>query len=151
VFEFEGRYYRTKGDTVTPLTNFIVKPLEMIESEEETQLTADLVTVRGETFRHSFLTTDFANLQRFKNTLNKRTIALSYTGSEGDLELLKAFISELDWVRKKGVRASARISMADNGSSSAETAPLMAVVIMSTYPTVRAIRAPGQGILDAKR
>ena len=106
VFEFEGRYYRAKGDTVTLLTNFIVKPVEMIESEEETQLTADLITVRGETFRHSFLTTDFANLQRFKNTLNKRTIALSYTGSEGDLELLKAFLSELDWVRKKGVRAS---------------------------------------------
>ena len=106
VFEFEGRYYRAKGDTVTPLTNFIVKPIEMIESEEETQLTADLITIRGETFRHSFLTTEFANLQRFKNTLNKRTIALSYTGSEGDLELLKAFLSELDWVKKKGVRAS---------------------------------------------
>ncbi|HML68267.1 MAG TPA: hypothetical protein PKA81_07695 [Clostridia bacterium] len=106
VFEFEGRYYRVRGDTVTPLTNFVVKPVEMIESEEETQLTVDLITVRGETFRHSFLTTDFANLQRFKNTLNKRTIALSYTGSEGDLELLKAFLSELDWVKKKGVRAS---------------------------------------------
>jgi hypothetical protein len=42
---------------VTPLTNFIVKPVEMVESDEETQLTADLVTVRDETFRHSFLTT----------------------------------------------------------------------------------------------
>ena len=106
VFEFEGRYYRAKGDTVTPLTNFAVKPVEMVESDEETQLTADLVTVRGETFRHSFLTTDFTNLQRFKIALNKRTIALSYTGSEGDLELLKAFLYELDWTRKKGVKTS---------------------------------------------
>lgn len=106
VFEFEGRYYRAKGDAVTPLTNFVVKPVEMVESDEETQLTADLVTVRGETFRHSFLTTDFTNLQRFKVALNKRTIALSYTGSEGDLELLKAFLYELDWTRKKGVKTS---------------------------------------------
>ncbi|NLY17734.1 MAG: hypothetical protein GX045_01985 [Clostridiaceae bacterium] len=36
------------------------------------------------------MTTDFANQQKFKNALNKRTIALSYTGSDGDLELLKA-------------------------------------------------------------
>lgn len=106
VFEFEGRYYRAKSDTVTPLTNFVVKPVEMVESDEETQLTADLVTVRNETFRHSFLTTDFTNLQRFKTALNKRTIALSYTGSEGDLELLKAFLYELDWTRKKGVKTS---------------------------------------------
>ena len=106
VFEFEGRYYRAKGDAVMPLTNFVVKPVEMVESDEETQLTADLVTVRNETFRHSFLTTDFSNLQRFKTALNKRTIALSYTGSEGDLELLKAFLYELDWTRKKGVKTS---------------------------------------------
>lgn len=106
VFEFEGRYYRAKGDAVTPLTNFIVKPIEMVESDEETQLTADLVTVRNETFRYSFLTTDFTNLQRFKTALNKRTIALSYAGSEGDLELLKSFLYELEWTRKKGVKTS---------------------------------------------
>lgn len=71
VFELDGRYYRAKGDSVTPLTNFVLNPVEMVESDEETQLTADLVTVRGETFRHSFLTTDFTNLQRFKNAHNR--------------------------------------------------------------------------------
>ena len=39
------------------------------------------------------MTSDFANLQRFKGILNRRTIALSYTGSEGDLELLKNCVS----------------------------------------------------------
>jgi hypothetical protein len=151
VFEFEGRYYRAKGDTVTPLTNFIVKPLEMIESEEETQLTADLVTVRGETFRHSFLTTDFANLQRFKNTLNKRTIALSYTGSEGDLELLKAFLSELDWVRKKGVRASGMyfhggrwVFVGGDRAADGDGNDVSDIQQFEQY------RASGPGILDAK-
>jgi hypothetical protein len=105
VFASEGRYFRAKGDNVCPLTNFIVQPIEMLVTDDETQMTADLVTVKGEIFRQTFMTTDFSNLQRFKNLLNKRTIALSYTGSEGDLELLKNFINDLDWVRKTGVTA----------------------------------------------
>lgn len=105
VFEYKGMYFRSKGDSIYPITNFIFVPVEMIVAEEETQLTADLVTVRGETYRLTFMTTDFANQQKFKNALNKRTIALSYTGSDGDLELLKAYISELEWKTKLGVKA----------------------------------------------
>jgi hypothetical protein len=105
VFSYEGRYFRRKGDNIYPLTNFVVQPIEMIISDDETQMTADLVTVKGEIFRQTFMTTDFSNLQKFKNILNKRTISLSYTGSEGDLELLKNFVAELNWVRKTGVKA----------------------------------------------
>jgi primase-polymerase (primpol)-like protein len=76
IFEYDGRYFLDKGGKFVPLTNFLVRPLEMISSEEETQLTADLVTVNGEVFRQAFMTTDFANPQKFKNVLNKRTIAL---------------------------------------------------------------------------
>ena len=51
------------------------------------------------------MTTDFANQQKFKNLLNKNTIALTYLGGDGDLELLKAFVSELKWEKKRGVKA----------------------------------------------
>lgn len=105
VFEYDGRYFRAKGENIYPITNFLVAPVEMIMSDEETQITADLVTTRGETYRQTFMTTDFSNLQKFKNILNRRTIALSYLGSEGDLELLKGYISELEWVKKIGVKA----------------------------------------------
>ena len=105
VFEFQGRYWRVKGENTYPITNFIIQPVEMIASEDETQLTADLVTVRGETYRLTFMTTDFANQQKFKNLLNKNTIALSYLGSDGDLELLKGYVSELEWNAKRGVKA----------------------------------------------
>ena len=105
VFEKDGRYFRSKGDSVYPLTNFLFHPVEMIEAEDETQMTADLVTVRGQTFRQTLLTTDFNNLQRFKGVINKRTIALSYTGSEGDLEILKGYVSDLEWTRKRGIKA----------------------------------------------
>lgn len=105
VFEFKGRYWRTKGDATYPITNFVFRPVEMIVSEDETQLTADLVTVRGETYRLTFMTTDFSNQQKFKNLLNKNTIALSYLGGDGDLELLKTYVSELEWDEKRGVKA----------------------------------------------
>lgn len=105
VFEFQGRYWRSKGEATYPITNFVFKPVEMIISEDETQLSADLVTVRGETYRLTFMTTDFSNQQKFKNLLNKNTISLSYLGSDGDLELLKGYVSELKWEEKRGVKA----------------------------------------------
>ncbi|MCL2696422.1 MAG: DNA primase, partial [Clostridiales bacterium] len=105
VFEHSGAYWRNRNQKVYALTNWIVVPVEMICSDEETQITCDLVTLRGETFRQVLMTSDFANLQRFKNILNKKTIALTFKGSEGDLELLKEFIYDLKWVRKKGVKA----------------------------------------------
>ena len=106
IFEADGRYYRTRGDATYQITNFRFEPVEMVVSEDETQLTADLVTVTGEVFQLSFLTTDFANLQKFKNIVNKRTISMTYTGSEGDLELLKGFLATLKWTVKRGVKAS---------------------------------------------
>lgn len=105
IFEQNGRYYRVKGEQVYPITNFIVHPLEILIAEDETQMTCDLVTMYGETFRQTFMTTDFGNLQKFKGVLNKRTISLSYTGSEGDLELLKGHLAGLEWQVKYGVKA----------------------------------------------
>ena len=105
IYEYMGRYWRAKGDTTYPITNFVFKPVEMIVSDDETQLTADLVTVRMETYRLTFMTADFSNQQKFKNLLNKNTIALSYLGGDGDLELLKSYISELEWETKRGVKA----------------------------------------------
>lgn len=106
VFAYEGRYFRAKADGRTyALTNFMVEPVEMIVSEDETQLTADLVTVSGERYRKTFASSDFTNTQKFKAVLNRNTIALDYYGGDGDLELLKSFISGLPWERKTGVAA----------------------------------------------
>lgn len=104
IFESHGRYFREKGDNVYPLTNFVVKPVEMLIADEEAQMTCDLVTVNGETFHQIFMTSDFGNLQRFKGMLNKRTISLSYTGAESDLEVLKGYLAELSWDKKYGVK-----------------------------------------------
>jgi len=76
----------------------------MVISDDETILNVDLVTTKGETYPVSFQSTDFANQQKFKGVLNRRTIALCYHGTEGDLELLKGFINDLVWNKKTGVR-----------------------------------------------
>ena len=106
IFPYEGRYFRAKGENIYPITNFTIKPVEMIVAEEETQLTVDFVTVHGEVFREQMLTTHFDSQIKFKNLLNSKTISLSFLGTDRDLELLKQYLSELSWIRKTGVKAT---------------------------------------------
>ena len=105
IFEYAGRYFRSKGEQVYPLTNFVLQPVELVESEDETQLTADFVTGAG-TSRKTMLTTDFTSAQRFKGMLNRTGIDLGYFGGDADLELFKVFLADLDWKHKRGVKAA---------------------------------------------
>ncbi len=95
IFEQHGCYYRRRGDKFYQITNFIVEPIEMITAEEEAQLTCDLVTDSGERFRQNLTASDMTTVQKFKGVLNKKTIALSFLGSEGDLEMFKMHIYKL--------------------------------------------------------
>jgi putative DNA primase/helicase len=105
IMEKDGRYLKLKGDgSVLAISNFVIRPIEIIEAEEEAQVSAEVINDRGESFRRTFLTTEFGNLQKFKNVLNQNTLSLCYTGTESDLELLKNHISKQDCQRKKGVR-----------------------------------------------
>ena len=143
VFEQEGRYYSNRSGKVYVITNFVFKPIEMIVAEEDTQMTANLVTVRGETFQESFLTSDFSNQQKFKNFLNRRTISLGYYGSDGDLELLKGFISDLEWQKKAGVKAlglyehEKRLVFVGTGSAvAAGNTPVNDILQMDKYRSI---------------
>ena len=143
IYEYKGQYFRRKGESNYALTNFVFVPVEMIVADEETQLTADLVTVRGETYRLTFMTTDFANQQKFKGILNKRTIALSYLGSDGDLELLKSYVSELEWTVKTGVKAvgiyehdKRNVFVSTDGAVDANGAPVEDIVQLEKYRSI---------------
>lgn len=106
IFEYEGRYFRTRGDSVYAVTNFIIRPIEMILTEDEAQMTCEFIPKDGEPCTMTFMTTELANQQKFKNLLSKRTISLGWFGGDGDLELFKAFIAQLDWPTKYGVKAA---------------------------------------------
>jgi putative DNA primase/helicase len=143
IFEYDGQYYRSKGEDMYPITNFIFKPVEMIVSEDETQVTSDLVTTNGETFRQTFMTTDFANLQRFKNILNRNTIALSYFGTERELELLKKYVYSLDWTVKTGVKAvgmylhhNKLVFVSADGAVEAGNTPVSDLVQLEKYRSI---------------
>jgi len=114
IYEGGGQYFRHKGDKTYPITNFIIEPVEMIESEDETQYTANLVNLRGEGFLMVFLANDFQGLPKLKNILTKQTIALSFLGGEGDLELFKMFVSGLPWQKKRGIKAMGIYPVAKN-------------------------------------
>lgn len=144
IFEYEGQYFRKKGDSIYQITNFLVEPVEMIVSDEETQLTADFVTTRNETFRLTLMTTDFANTQRFKTILNGKTIALAYFGSDGDLELFKFYLSELEWPTKVGVKAvgiyehnGKQVFVSTNQTVDANGKPVEDIVQLTKYAHIR--------------
>ena len=105
IFEQGGCYYRCKNETYQRITNFTVEPVQMIIGEDETQLSCDLITENGERFFQQLLSSDFSTLPRFKGVLNKKTIALSFMGTENDLELFKIYVYSLKWHQKKGVKA----------------------------------------------
>lgn len=105
ILTLNGRYFKRKGDAVYMLSNFCIEPVELIYMEEEAEMVADFVTVTGRRHRISFPTADFSNSQRFKSVLNRKTIDLSWYGSESDLELLKTYLAGLMWPSRKGVKA----------------------------------------------
>ena len=106
VFLFEGRCYRRKKDTVYAITNFTIEPVQMTYAEDETEMVADFITVKGNRHRISLLASDLSNAQRFKSVLNKKTIELAwFGGGEGDLELFKMYLAELSWPTRIGVKA----------------------------------------------
>lgn len=104
IFEYNGCYFRAKGENIYPITNFLIRPVEMLIADDETAIIADLVTASGETFRKSFHSIEFSNQQKFKGILNKNTIALCYHGTDGDLELLKGYLYDLPWAKKAAVK-----------------------------------------------
>ena len=105
IYETGGRYMRERGEDVYPITNFIVEPIELLEFEDEAQMTCDMVTMYGQRFRQVLMTSDLSSVARFRTVLSRKTIALSFLGSENDLEMLKSYLSGLEWRYKQGVRA----------------------------------------------
>ena len=106
IYESGGRYMRIVGENVYAITNFTVEPIELLEFEDEAQMTCDMVTMFGRRFRQVLMTSDLSSVAKFRGVLSRKTISLSFLGSENDLETLKTYLSDLEWTVKQGVRAS---------------------------------------------
>jgi hypothetical protein len=104
IFERGGCYYLKRGESIKQLTNYIIVGIEMLETSDETLFLADFITEKGQTFTLTFLAEDFSSLDKFKKITTKKQLALSYMGTSGDLEIFKAFVHDLDWNVKRGVK-----------------------------------------------
>ena len=151
IMEIGGRYCRVKNGDVMPLTNFIIVPIEMIISDTEAQMTADFVNDKGGIFRITCMTSDFSNLQKFRNILNAHTISLSFYGGESDLEHLKDYISGYPWQKKTGIKAMGiyehegrSVFVSNEGTIAAKGASVENIVQLEKYISIRS------GILNAE-
>ena len=144
VIEFEGRYLRIHGDSVSPLTNFVITPVEMIRSDDETQITCIFTNLKGEKYKMTFMTTDFVSTQRFKALINSKTIGLAYYGGDSDLELLKEYISSMEWKEKTGVKAMGihehagrYVFVSADGAVDARLEPVDDIVQLDKYVSIK--------------
>ena len=95
------------------ISNFVIRPLELIQDNEEAQLRCIIQNDIGQEYKRTFMTVEMSNLQSFKRCLNQNTISLSYTGTEGDLELIKAHVSKQEYPIKQGVRCIGLFKVSD--------------------------------------
>ena len=105
IFEMNGAYYKQKGEKIERLTNFIINPIEILQSDDEAQLNCEMINVNGKVRRQCFLADDFTNLQRFKKVLNRNSISYCFFGNDKSLEDMKEYIERLGWKEKRGVKA----------------------------------------------
>lgn len=120
------------------ISNFVIRPLELIQDNEEAQLKCIIQNDIGQEYKRTFMTVEMSNLQSFKRCLNQNTISLSYTGTEGDLELIKAHIAKQEYAMKKGVRGIGIFKVSDrwafvdtNGAIDSEDNPVGEIVPMA--------------------
>ena len=105
IFEYEKKYFRLTDQKFYPITNFTLKPVEMLVAKDEAEITVDIVTDTGKPFKRTFATRDFDNSMKFTSVLNTNTLSLTFFGGDGDLKLFKNYISNLKCTEKTGIRA----------------------------------------------
>jgi len=88
---------------VKQLTTYYIVPIGIIVTDEETLYTCDFATPK-KTYRLTLLAEDFSELKRFRRATTRKTLALGFLGTGGDLEIFKTFVEELEWKEKLGVK-----------------------------------------------
>ena len=103
VFERDGKYIRKTEDKTKNLTNFIIIPHDLIQTDEDVQFKGEFIG-NNKSYLITFLPTDFNNVQKLRNMLNRKTLNLSFYGSDSDLEPFKNYVSSLPWKIIRGVK-----------------------------------------------
>ena len=129
----------------------------MVVTDEETQYTCDFITQKGETYRVILLAEHFSNLDKFKRITTKKTLALGYMGTGGDLEFFKTFVHELEWKMKVGVNAMGihnhngeLVFVTTDGAVKARNIPDESIIQLHKYRKIKSSILDHQQFLNSK-
>jgi len=97
-------YYISRGEGEKMLTNFIVDPLEIVESEDDSRITAKLTNERGKVTGRTFRISDFHSVALFRDATCRNDIDKIVTCSETELQYIKDYVSRQPCVVKRGYK-----------------------------------------------
>lgn len=105
LFEYNNCYCRMNKDgEIIEITNFIIEPLEMIESEDIKELKCKIITKEGRETEKIFNVKDFmSGHQGFKKALNDLLI---FKGRDNELEEIKDLITHKNYDTKTGLKVT---------------------------------------------
>lgn len=101
VFEKDNAYVKisNNGEPVV-ISNFIIAPVSMLETDSDTILEVKLVHANGKQASKLFRTTDFTSASKFKAAIHQNSIFFSFTGNDKDLEDIKSLMNNKGYVNK---------------------------------------------------
>jgi hypothetical protein len=103
IFIENGCYCRKKDEKTIEITNFIIKPLFFLDSEDNDLclIKAEVITYEGNILERSFKPGDFDDIALFKKALN--SFDLIFTGKVEHLQYIKLIVSSEVCPRRLGV------------------------------------------------
>jgi hypothetical protein len=138
IFEDEFCYYKYHKEQRINLSNFIINPKYYIESEQDTQIMADIVTEQGVTGERIFKNSDFDDVISFRKAIN--SFKTFYIGRVEDLQYIKFIISSKSCETMKGVTFSGfhRLNnqwcfVSEQGALDCEGMPMKDIVMQNQY------------------
>lgn len=138
IFEDEFCYYKYHKDRRINISNFIINPKYYIESEQDSQVMADIVTEEGVVGERIFKTSDFDDVISFRKAIN--SFKTFYIGRIEDLQYIKSIVSSKSCETMKGVTFSGfhRLNnqwcfVSEGGALGCEGVPRSDIVMQNQY------------------
>lgn len=95
IWESHNTYVAGRGDrTPEEISNFVMRPVNGIQSEDNSFVDIEFTTVNGRIFQRRFCGTDFSTVQRFKVAIKQISgLDMVYSGTEKDLANIQLYMN----------------------------------------------------------
>ncbi|WP_069649772.1 hypothetical protein [Caloranaerobacter ferrireducens] len=104
VYEENNQYLYRSSSGIKVISNFVIKPVELIEGENIAEFKVQFHTTNNKVFTKILRTSDFSSVSRFKSILNQNCFGLIFKGNNDNLEDIKNIIANKTYKVIKGVK-----------------------------------------------